>query len=513
MHAPRPPRRRFPRLSFFLVVGLGLGVGSVARAEPPPGDAGAPRNGFPLAGFNDGHFYLRNPSDTLRLYPNATLLLDADYWAGKGVRDLSGPALSPRLKVRTARLGLGGEALGAISWQLTVAADGQPLDNVKGTQALSAAPPGQTPTLDSARYAPAETPGNSTRVLDAWVNVRQSDYFNVMVGQYRVPFTMETATPIETLAFHERAMSSSDLGAPGARDIGVTAWGDVRQAGLAYYVGAFEGDGLNRPGVDARGDLIARVTWQPFAHTDSLVRDAEIGVSVRAGSRDGSRVNYDYAPMTTQQGFVFWSPRYVDSLNRTVHVIPADAQRGFGAELFVPVDRFELRSEVVLVNNGTREAVDGYQATNTERIGTLKGGAGYVLVGYTLLGKPHFMGLPGQGVRPRTFDFSKPSSDDSAQALELLARFEALSAKYEGAARGGRPDPSGGLDGDIKARSIALGMNYWITRNARASLNWVYYLFPDSNSSKNRALAPGNLAGVASAHTLFELGARLGVMF
>jgi phosphate-selective porin OprO and OprP len=509
MHAPhRPPRRRPPRPVLLAVLGLGLSAAPIARAQAP-----ATRDGFPLAGFNDGHFYLRNASDTLRLYPNATLLLDADYWAGKGVKDLPGPGLSPRLKVRTARIGLGGAALGAIAWQFTLAAEGQPLDNVNGTQTVSAAAPGQTPTLDSARYAPAETAGNSAHVLDAWVNVRQSDYFNVMVGQYRVPFTMETATPIETLPFHERAMSSSDLGAPGARDIGATAWGDVRAAGLAYYVGAFDGDGLNRPGVDARGDLIARVTWRPFAQTASLVRDAEIGVSVRAGSRDGSRVNYDYPAMTTQQGFVFWSPRYVDSLNRIIHVIPADAQRALGAELFVPVDRFELRSEVVLVNNDTREAVEGYQATNTERIGALKGGAGYVLIGYTLLGPPHFMGLPGPGVRPRTLDFSKSDSDDSAQALELLVRFEALSVKYEGALRGGQSDSTGGLDGDIKARSIGLGMNYWITRHARVSLNSVYYLFPDSDSSKNRAVAPGNVAGVASAHAELELGARLGVMF
>lgn len=483
-----------------------------APATPASGSALA-RDGHPLAGYQNGHFYLRDATDNFRLYPGAMLLLDGQAWAGPGVSDLSGSALGPRLTVRAARLGLGGEVLEPISWQLTLAADGQPLVNGAGTNELAAAQPGQVPDGASARYAPAQTAGNRAAVLDAWVNLRQSALLNLMIGQYRTPFTMANLTPLSALPFHERPLSTRVFGNPGARDIGATVWGDVPLAHVSYWLGVYGGDGINRPGVDRRGDLMARVTWSPLAGHVKVLEDARIGVSARVGTRQGDRVNYDYPGLHTQQGFVFWKPVYTDSLGRSVHVIPADSQGAVAFELWVPVQRFDLQSELVLLKNGTREAVEGYQSTNTERIGTMKGAAGYVQLGYTLLGKPHLMGAPGHGVRPRTLDFTKQESLLPAQSLEVLVRVEALGAKYKGASRGGQPAAGGGLDGDIKIGSLGLGVNYWATRHVRLSANWVAYRMPDSGTSDNRAVSPGNVAGHSDAHVLHELGVRAGVMF
>ncbi len=487
----------------------------VAAAPPAPGAGPAlAGDGHPLAGYQNGHFYLRDATDNFRLYPSAMLLLDGQGWAGPGVSDLPGSELSPRLVVRAARLGLGGEVLEPISWQLTLSADGQSLVNGAGTNELSAAPPGQTPDSGSAHYAPAQTAGNSTRILDAWVNLRQSGALNLMLGQYRTPFTMANLTPLSAQPFHERPLSTRVFGNPGARDIGATVWGDVQVAHLSYWVGAYGGDGINRPGVDRRANVMARVTWSPLAGHVELLEDARIGVSARFGRRQGDRVNYDYPSMYTQQGFVFWKPVYTDSLGRSVHVIPADSQGALAFELWVPVKRFDLQSELVLLKNDTREAVAGYQSTNTERIGDIHGAAGYVQLGYTIFGKPHLMGAPGRGIHPRTLDFAKQQSELPAQSLEVLLRMEALGATYDGASRGGQAAAGGGLDGDIKIGSLGLGVNYWATRHVRMSANWIAYQMQDSaQGSTNRAVAPGNLVGRTDAHTLQELGVRVGVMF
>jgi phosphate-selective porin len=487
-------------------------VTAPAPATAAPGPALA-RDGHPLAGYQNGHFYLRDATDNFRVYPSALLLLDGQAWAGPGVGDVSGSAPSPRLLVRAARLGLGGEVLQPISWQLTLAADGQPLVNGAGTNELAAAPPGQAPDSASARYAPAQTAGNSAGVLDAWINLRQSAVLNLMLGQYRTPFTMANATPLSALPFHERPLSTRAFGNPEGRDIGATVWGDVQVAHVSYWVGLYGGDGRNRPGVDRRADLMARVTWSPFAGHVKLLEQARIGVSARTGNRQGDRVNYDYPALRTQQGFAFWRPVYTDSLGRRVHVLPADAQGALAFELWVPIQRFELQSEVVLLKNETREAVDGYQSTNTERIGTFKGAAGYVQVGYTILGKPHLVGAPGGGVRPRTLDFTKQEPLLPAQSLEVLLRVEALGAKYQGASRGGQPAAGGGADGKLNVGSLGLGLNYWATRHVRMSANWLMYSMPKSDTSDNRAVSPGNIAGHSDAHVLHELGVRAGVMF
>lgn len=107
---------------------------ATARAEePPPWSLG--HDGNPLAGYHRGVFYLRDAPDSFRLYPSAMLLVDGQAWMGKNTATAQ---FAPRTVVRAARVGLGGQVLGSIGWQLTLAADGQPLG---GDKQIYAAPP------------------------------------------------------------------------------------------------------------------------------------------------------------------------------------------------------------------------------------------------------------------------------------------------------------------------------------------------------------------------------------
>lgn len=504
--------RSGPALSLFA---LAVTLAGSAHAEPPPENAALARDGLPLAGYRGGKFFLRDRSDNFRLYPSGLLLLDADAWAGAGVSRLAGSRLQPQLFVRSARLGVAGQVLDDIGFSLVLAADGQPLVNSSGgSSEQRAAAPGQAPTAESARYASAQTPGNSAGILDAWLNYRAARELNLLVGQQQTPLTMQNTTPSSVLPMHELPLAVA-LGMPGSRDLGATLWGDVAPANLTYYVGVFEGDGRNRPGVDARGDVMARVTWKPLGSSEGELRDLRLGASGRFGSRDGARVNYDAPALRTQQGFAFWEPVYRDSLDRFVHVLPADAQRTLAFELWVPWRALDLQAELVLVNNQTREAVEGFQATNTERIGRQRGAAGYLELGYTIIGRPRLTGEPGRGTRPSSVELAKPAPLLPEQSVDVVARVEALQVSYSGDARGGDAEPEGGLDGKVEVWSYGLGANYWATRHARLSFNYVAYDFPGVKSGENRAITPGELAvpPAEGARWLHELGVRFGVMF
>ncbi len=476
-----------------------------ADEAPPPWSLA--RDDHPLAGYQRGTFYLRDASDNFRLFPNGMLLVDGQLWAGNGTTDPD-LSLAPRGVVRAARIGLGGQVLGAIAWQLSYSADGQPLNNPKGTKETAAAPPGKPPTSASARYDSPQTTGNSAGVLDAWLDFRASDALHLMVGQFREPFGMENGTPLPSLPFHERSIATRTVASPNVRDIGAMLWGDLPAASLSYQLGVVQGDGRNRPGVDRRGDVLARFTIKPLAHAGAA-SGLRIGASVRSGWRQSDSVLYDAPSIRTQQGFALWQPTYSDSLGRRVHVIPADAQRAVGFEVWWPLGIVDLRSEITLLDNDTRESVEGFQTSNTERTGTLKGVGGYVLASVTLWGKPRLKGDPGQGVRPRTLDFEHFDPIVPDQQLEALVRLEGLALKYDSAARKGTADAQG-LDGDMRLMGVGLGVNYWATRHARLSLNYDLYRAP--KAANNRVRMPGVVAGTGG-QSLHELGVRAGVMF
>jgi len=237
-------------------------------------------------------------------------------------------------------------------------------------------------------------------------------------------------------------------------------------------------------------------------------------------------VNYDYPAMTTQSGFAFWSPIYRGTRGFT-HVIPSGGQLGAGGELRIPIKDIDLTGELVYVHNETREALEGFQATNTERLGTLEGYSYYVQLGWWPLGNRDINGVPGYG-KPIHIDFDK-QVESPKRALQLLAKWEQLHVNYDSAARGGVVDTTN-LDGKIKVNVIELGANYWATKHIRISCNYLFNMFPDSapsssttptgpkQSSDQRAIAPAQTLdkGVDddardNGHALHELLFRFAV--
>lgn len=456
------------------------------RAAPPVPTLLA-RDGYPLMGFHQEKFFLRDPSDSLRLYPGALLQLDARAAFGRGVRSLSdelgGEALRARSIVRRARLELGGQIQGAWSFLLS-----------------------------------GDFAGERPHTEHALVDVELHRALHVSVGQQLVPFTMENRTYEPGYAWMERPLAVR-FAQPFDKDIGVMLWGETRRSLLRYEVGFFGGDGPNKAAVDDRGDLAARVVARPLAFTDSIARDVHVGVSATYGMRQLANVNYRAEPLTTDGGFAFWDTR-ISSNGRLAEIKPSGRQLGLAGELRVPVSRIDLRFEFVYVQRNTRESYVDAPVSETNHVGRLEGTAFYGHLGVWLLGDPSLRPPPGQ-FRPPRVDLRRGARPAPERGLELAIRFESMSASYDRAARDpGAPEL--GRDACdrlqcIDVRALGAGLSYHATRHASVMLNYSYYVFPDSGTPDshptNAAVAPGNLNGHAGAHQLHELAGRLQVFF
>jgi phosphate-selective porin len=452
------------------------------------------------AGVYNGTFFLRDPEDSWILYVQGRTMIDFYSYYGAGVEHVS--SLNPTFLLRKVRLELSGELYRRVQWFFGG-------DFGMGSTSLGAnqsVPP---------RAAP----------LDVYVNVKAHPLLNVEVGQFDLPFTAESRTADKFMPFMERSIAVRVIGKGNSKESGLMLWGNLDKNQVSYAVALVQGDGMNRPNLDHRFDGVARAYVRPLVHSELPVRLLQVGASVRRGSRETKRVNYDYPAMTTEGGYAFFRPIYGAALSATnpegqTHVIPSGEQLLAAAEVRIPTDRFDLSFEGVYGDEHTREAQD-VNLSQTLRAGTLTSMGYYVQLGFWPLGSAFVNGIPGDQSFT-SIDFSKPKAP-LASSLQLLVRWEQLSAEYEGSDRGGST-PSG-IDGKIKVNALSFGASYWLGKTLRVSANYGINWFPDSAPSSSwtdeqRAQAPGNTlpAGVddsarENAHVLHELLGRVQVSF
>lgn len=496
-----------------------------AELPPAPAPSGVGNDGAPLAGWH-GVFYVRSADDNFRLYLQGRAQIDWYNFFGPGVADTN---LKSTLFLRRIRPELSGEFLKIFQWQISGDWGATGVTDFKGTSETSAANPGQPPTAATARYGSAQGTAIRGGPTDVYINVHACQCFNVQIGQFDAPFSIENRTSDKYIPFMERSLAVRALGIPTNKEVGTMAWGDSKGDFVHYAVGMFMGDGMNRTNVDNRFEVIGRAYLHPFAGERGAIKNTQIGGSFRWGQRDPSYVNYDYPAMTTQGGFAFWQPVYKGA-NGWTHVLPSGSQAAFAGELRIPLKTVDLTSELVYVNNHTREALEGYQSTNTERLGTMKGYSYYVELGWWPFGNAYINGMPGVET-PTHVDLKTPYNEPK-WALQLLAKWEQLHVTYDSASRAGTPDAKN-IDGAIKVNALSFGANLWATKHVRFTANYVLDMFPGSapvspdnpsnpaQSSAQRAVAPantlpkGNISPEArdTAHTLHEVLFRAAVAF
>jgi hypothetical protein len=517
---PPPPAGKTPAV---VVAPPPLGQPFPLEVDLPPRQSSR----MDLAGYRGGVF-LRDSSDDIRVHVLGRLHLDFHSFFGAGNDELAAEAggvlLSPRLTVRRARIEVGADLFRR--WFALFGLDfgSQPITNQAGGLEVASAPPGQPPTAASDRFAAFQTPSPSATLANAYLDYTFLRQLHLMIGQHQAPFSMENRTVNNTTTWLERNMPIRSFVVPNGKEIGMVLWGDINDVHtVSYELGLFLGDGPNRPQVDAYPDFIGRVFARPWARsgkTDSFDK-VQIGLSAHRGVRDPKFVAYDYPAITSAFGWALWNPRYTDSLDRIIRVVPAGGQTRIGGELRVPIERYDFRAEAYWVDNGTREAVDGLQLKNTERFGFVQGVGYYAQFSFWPWGTPFVVADPGFS-RPPRLDLTKTTNSDQ-RGLEVSAMFGGVEATYDGAGRSGSydvntPGAPGGRTSFISVHEIGVGATYWHSQFVRASVNYFAYHTVGSDTGENLAVVPSNLVADASSPARastwhHELGMRLGLAF
>jgi phosphate-selective porin OprO and OprP len=95
------------------------------------------------------------------------------------------------------------------------------------------------------------------KIMDAYAEIKFNDYFNITLGQFRIPFSLENLTPVrkfELIDFSQAvdalvSRSKDVIGNQNGRDIGIQLGGALWKKGnntfVEYRLGVFDGSGIN----------------------------------------------------------------------------------------------------------------------------------------------------------------------------------------------------------------------------------------------------------------------------
>jgi phosphate-selective porin len=118
------------------------------------------------------------------------------------------------------------------------------------------------------RYRLTADAVKSPALIDAMLDFQFKPYLGLRVGQYYVPFSLESTTSDSELDVIYRSQAvialapGRDIGAQG-RDIGAMLTG--KTSIVEYFVGIFNGAGINRLDTNKNKDVSARVILRPVA--------------------------------------------------------------------------------------------------------------------------------------------------------------------------------------------------------------------------------------------------------
>ena len=156
---------------------------------------------------------------------------------------------------------------------------------------------------------------SSPRILDAVITYKHRDCLKLSAGQLKIPFTQESTTSDNLLETIDRSQAVESFVARGkdvignqnGRDLGIQASGNVVKIKdrflLDYYVGVFDGAGINVADNNEAKDLSGRIVLHPIKNLDlgasyysGFGRFATPGISSRDQTRErlGFELKYTY---------------------------------------------------------------------------------------------------------------------------------------------------------------------------------------------------------------------------
>jgi phosphate-selective porin OprO and OprP len=293
-------------------------------------------------------------------------------------------------------------------------------------------------------FAPA-----TFNLLDAYATYTHNPAFTLLVGKTKTPFDLERLVSQTDLLFIERAQPTS-LGPN--RDLGVQVYGDVAGGKLSYQFawqnGVTDG-GTSITDTDDDKEVAARLFAHPFKGSDSALAGLGLGVAVTVGEKDtGSPAGYR---TNAQQTFFSWSAGVANSGTHT-RISP---------QFYYYGGPFGLIGSWVSAKQELARAGIAREIEST---------AWFAAAQWVLTGED----ATYRGVTPRTA-FSPQAG--AWGAFEIAARYGELAIDDEaftGAPATWFANPATSAS---EARGTTLGLNWYLNRNVKASLNLEHTAF------------------------------------
>ncbi len=442
----------------------------------------------PLAGYSHKNFFFRDRASNFVFVPKGRVNVDYYHFLNRG--DLpSGAqdngATDPRPKdtifIRRARVGFAGTLGKVVDFRFEVDVASQP------------------------------TPGQYGTVTDASLVFNSNPYLQIEVGQFYSPFTLENPTSENYADFMEKAAPVRFV-VPNAREIGAMIQGKAPRSIASYWVGLFNGDGQNVKNLDDRAAVIGRAIVSPLAFApdhDKWLEDVWVGGSfwTQTSTNLGAAVapstsgatQGDLPNFSTQAGVTVFNSNYSggkDAAGNAIrsHLAPSGNTTKYAFELNLPIRyRFGARFEYVHQSIELQELDDVNVAGISSRAsgphGTLTGSGGYGEV-YVWLGHDVNVDRPGLYRPPHWRGYEPPPLP--TWAVMLAAKYEHVGFDIDGLDSGAGAAGSSTSNpavGHYALDVFELGANFWYTRHARFSTNYVVNYLGAGNGA-----APGNLS-------------------
>jgi len=124
-----------------------------------------------------------------------------------------------------------------------------------------------------------------SELKDGYINLTYFPFAQVMMGQFKAPFSLERMTSANYITFIERALPTDNLTPD--RDLGLMLHGLYKPVGLHYGVGVFNGAKANESDADDHKDLVGRLAMTPFTERGpSFLKGLHLGFSTSYGEQD-----------------------------------------------------------------------------------------------------------------------------------------------------------------------------------------------------------------------------------
>lgn len=296
--------------------------------------------------------------------------------------------------------------------------------------------------------------GSSFTLLDAYATYAHSPAFNVLVGKTKTPFDLERLVSQTDLLFIERGYPTS-LGPN--RDLGLQLFGDVLGGKLSYQLAWQNGvtdNGSSVTDTDDDKEAAARLFAHPFKDADSALAGLGVGFAATIGEKDtGSPAGYR---TNAQQAFFSWAGGVVNAGTHT----RLQPQAYYYAGPFGLIGSWVSSEQDLLRGSELR---------------TLTSTAWYLAANYVITGEA----ASYRGVTPRA---SFSWSDGTWGAFEVGARYGIL--KVDDDLFAGTPATwfANPATSAREAAGTTLGVNWYLNRNVKASLNFEHTSFDGGES-------------------------------